>query len=411
MSRHGKPQYEQRGYLLPDTLDPDKYLCVCVPVPSERGHIRAFLGQLDELGHWWNWERDGAHSGTIAAHVWRNIVDFVRDNIDCAEEVKGVSGCCCGEQTNVQQRFNTDTGVLEVSYDGGMTWETAPPEQDPRNAVLVYPDTLPEGTDPVKKCAAANSITKLIMNQYQEQYDELNADAQRADLVAIILGLLMLIGILATGGLLNILGLALAVLVANYDAATFAGFFTETFWHDITCAFYRNVANDGSFSQTSFHQVITDITMDYPINDMPGKWIYNLLQMMGAAGLSNASQLGLDAGLSCDCDNCLFSDWFVSVGTLVSQSDTEIVGDAADGLDGHFYLTFNSPSWSTCCCNIELEHVSGAITTVRGYCPCTLDYSNPANFGYAYTGQAANLMTFRADGAFRLRIYSSGECP
>lgn len=304
MARHKPPEYKQRGYLLPETLEPANYRCVCVPVPADAGHIRAFLGQLDELGHWWNWERDEARGGTVAAHVWRRVVEFVRDNIDCAEEVRGVSGCCCGSQTNVQQRFNPDTGVLEVSYDGGQTWETAPPEQDPRNAIVVFPDTLPDGDDPAKKCAAANSIVKLYQNQEQQEYDELAGDAQRADLVAIILGILMLLGILATGGLLNILSLAIAVLVANYDAATYAAFFTETFWQDLLCACYCHVANDGSFTQEDFHRVVTDMSMKYPINAMPGKWIYNYLQLAGAGGLSNASQLGLDAGLSCDDCNC-----------------------------------------------------------------------------------------------------------
>lgn len=392
MTRRGNTEHERAGYLLPATLEPQNYRCVCVPVPSEPNHIRAFLGQLDMLGYWWTWERDDAHGGTVAARVWRRVVEFVRDNIDCTEEVRGVSGCCCGEQTNVQQRFNPDTGVLEVSYDGGQTWETAPPEQDPRNAILVYPDTLPDGDDPAKKCAAANSIVKLYQNQEQQEYDELAGDAQRADLVAIILGILMVLGILATGGLLNILSLAIAVLVANYDAATYAAFFTETFWQDLLCACYCHVANDGSFTQEDFHRVVTDMSMKYPINAMPGKWIYNYLQMAGAGGLSNASQLGLDAGLSCDdcnCAPCTSSDIdpynAATVNNVITIIDAATVETDAVFADGSYRVYI-------CTSGFTLSH-DGNATNVQHAAQCYISYevtagavtvSNAAHDGQSY---------------------------
>jgi len=59
---------------LPAVPNPPDSICFQVPVPNDPNHIRAFLGALVDLGAWWGWERDDAHTALIAAQRWQKIV-------------------------------------------------------------------------------------------------------------------------------------------------------------------------------------------------------------------------------------------------------------------------------------------------------------------------------------------------
>jgi len=65
---------KQMLHHLPDVPNPSDSICFQVEVPNDPWHIRAFLGQLNDLGAWWTWERDEAHTALIAAQVWQKIV-------------------------------------------------------------------------------------------------------------------------------------------------------------------------------------------------------------------------------------------------------------------------------------------------------------------------------------------------
>lgn len=90
-------ELQKRGYLLPETINPSGRVYVCVPVPDDPNHIRAFLGQLDMLSYWWTWDKDALKQGTLAARVWRDVVAQVRQEIDdgasCAPELPESNGC------------------------------------------------------------------------------------------------------------------------------------------------------------------------------------------------------------------------------------------------------------------------------------------------------------------------------
>ncbi len=77
---------KENGYLLPDVVNPETSISVCIPIPNDRNHRLAFLGQLDELGKWHNWERDDEHTASDVAQVWRAITRQVRAQIDAGED-------------------------------------------------------------------------------------------------------------------------------------------------------------------------------------------------------------------------------------------------------------------------------------------------------------------------------------
>ncbi len=101
---------DKRGYLLPETMDPETSRCVLIEVPDDQLHWAAFWGQMDALTKWHNWERDDAKQGKDAAAIWAAVVDAAR------------ADWMIGECRLQVRQSTTDPCVLERSYDGGDTW-------------------------------------------------------------------------------------------------------------------------------------------------------------------------------------------------------------------------------------------------------------------------------------------------
>ena len=110
-----------RIWTLPEINEP-KLSCITIPIPDDFYHKLAFFGQLDELSKWWNWERDDAHRGIIAANVWANIAIEAR---------AAIIGDCFGSSSGVNvddMQLRQNGCVLEYSLDC-VTWRTL---YDPR---------------------------------------------------------------------------------------------------------------------------------------------------------------------------------------------------------------------------------------------------------------------------------------
>jgi len=99
-------------YLLPEVIDPPR-ISVCVSVPNERNHRLAFIGALDELQYYWNWEKDDTKSkARETAAVWREIIDEVSARLSAGE------GCDMPVITDIQ----VNGCNLEVQYDDSGEW-------------------------------------------------------------------------------------------------------------------------------------------------------------------------------------------------------------------------------------------------------------------------------------------------
>lgn len=76
-------------YALPEVIDPPQ-IEVCVPVPDDVNHKRAFLAQLNELQFYWNWDKDPTERAAAdAAAVWRQIYFTVFDRLMAGEGCGG----------------------------------------------------------------------------------------------------------------------------------------------------------------------------------------------------------------------------------------------------------------------------------------------------------------------------------
>lgn len=328
------------GYKLPEVMEPEN-CCICIPIPNDFNHKMAFLGQLDELGYWWNWERDTGKNGRLAAAVWRDIVQCIREEMDMA-------GCGCGSDkgTPTNQRY-TDDGHLEVSYDGGETWESGD-AIDPRFNSPIFTD-IPGADGDAKRCQAANSAMAVIEQAKSDASALLAAGASVAGLVAGIVGLLASTGIgVVAAVVVGIMG-AILVAVASGGQAVFDGSFTTLVWDELFCSLFCNMEEDGSFTEAGWQAVVADAATgtSYPANE----WLSYIIKTMSPVGLTNAARSGYVG--TRDCDSCGCDDeWCYLFDFSLGDGDWSVVTEGGY-LNGSWP---GAPGW------VATDHVNTAIT-------------------------------------------------
>lgn len=69
------------AYPLPEIAYPDNRLCVQLFIPDEPQHIEAFLGQIEALSKWYNWQRDDEKRGASVAIIWKEIFEETLETI------------------------------------------------------------------------------------------------------------------------------------------------------------------------------------------------------------------------------------------------------------------------------------------------------------------------------------------
>ena len=295
--------WRKTGYLIPDEIDPEENICVCVPVPKDWGHINAFLGQMTELAKWLTWEKDGTDSAVRTARRWMEITECVIEEINCIMSTG--CGCGCDDREPIGQRINED-GFLEVTYDG-ITWE----EQragDTRFSNPILPPTA--GADgAIKRCQAANSVTTGLEQKQAEDHAKLVAGATFADFVAGMVGFLVGVGVI-TGGISAVLAVittAIAALLANVSAAIFDGWFTPATWDELLCIVYCNTLDDGSYTEQNWQDIRAQVASE--IGGDAGNWIAQHILGLGTVGLTNLARQQLPGTRTCDLCECADEAW------------------------------------------------------------------------------------------------------
>lgn len=277
------------GAPLPENVETDERMCVCLCIPNEPEYRRAFIGHLAELGKWWFWEKGGRGDdrATRAAALWRKVI---------AEDLQMP---CGGEPQFIVQDRLTESGDIERSYDGGDTWEILLPGQDPRHA---GPKLAPivGGTEDERRCAGANSIVTVLTAEQQSQYNRKQLGATAAQIVAGFVAFLVGLGIIATGGIAAVLATAIGSIFALLDADTFNDAFTPTVWRNALCSFYRNANPDGSYTVNQWKTVLSELG---EIDGIAGRWLKSTVEAMGVTGLTNAARSLTGGDLTCeDCE-------------------------------------------------------------------------------------------------------------
>ena len=102
-----------KGYIIPPVIEPEDLMCLQVYIPNDPLYLAAFAGFYERLGTWMVWEKDGTNRASQVAQVWKNAIDYTREN--------GWIGACMNDeccQAIIDAIANLELTV-NVSVDGG----------------------------------------------------------------------------------------------------------------------------------------------------------------------------------------------------------------------------------------------------------------------------------------------------
>lgn len=183
-----------KGYVFPDPVDPGDMYCFRVYVPKHQLYLAAFWGAYQFFATWLAWARDPLKRGRLVARVWEASIDkaraeFERTKGECMANITGMRqnplkaceiqvqydggawvtvadmSCCGGGGSGGGDcvpplRLGAD-GAIEVSHDGGATWDNTAPGIDPTSEQNIPPVYT---GDPEGRCKAANGYLGYLKN-------------------------------------------------------------------------------------------------------------------------------------------------------------------------------------------------------------------------------------------------------
>jgi len=187
-------------------------------------------------------------------------------------------------------RYVEEDDVVEMSPDGGATWQPFPEGDPRRNNHTAPPDTA----NP--RCDAAERISVATRETYTYIIDEI-------DLSATVLTLVQGFFRLATPIFTYIPYLSFTYTVMNAILAIGSVALHSAFdafdWDEFTCVLYRRVRSDGRIDSTGFELLLADIAAKY---DGTVEFVlYQLYANIGFGGLNDQAGIRTDTG---DCAAC-----------------------------------------------------------------------------------------------------------
>jgi len=239
--------------------------------------------------------------GLLDRLAWEDAWTGTEEQIEAAiQEVYTLmaafnSGGCGCLPAGTLSRVNGD-GTYQISTDGGTTWTDAP-EIDPRVTSTRFPPIAGADGD-AKRCAAAHNISAYVENWIDQMADVLEAGG------VIVGAVLTAAALLLSGGALLALAAPLGGIMFSAGAPVLRAAYDSGVYEAIRCAAYCNMGDDGEF--TDFGAFMSDI--NDTLSGVAQIVTYNMFQMIGQVGVTNAAHSGVstsdDCG-DCDCDPCV----------------------------------------------------------------------------------------------------------
>lgn len=271
-----RPNFE-----IPDVINPTGRRCIQFMIPDDAQHVAIFAGLTRQLLDWQRWERDELKRGTLVAQVWREVWNSVDWS---GEDCMG----CCPEPTN--RRYN-ENGELEVSYDGGVTWEPSPVDDSRISGAIAPPIAGADGEE--KKCIGAASVAGYVKQAFLE---DLTEGATYADLNAAAVAVIAALGVTGVGIL--IAAAAAAIFILGVSATVSA--FTAEVWEDFQCILYCYIEDDASFTEAGWQGVKAEVLDTF--TGVVSAVLYNWVNSIGSVGLTNSARSGF--ATEGDCSEC-----------------------------------------------------------------------------------------------------------
>lgn len=219
-------------------------------------------------------------------------------------------------------RYDGTTDSVQITPDGGTTWNDAP-ESDPRHSLALR--LPPRGGSDVQCDSAAN-----VVQWIHDFIDALIAAGDTASQILFVVNLLLDFLELLTGFASVIIELITeaAGLIATIGAAALTAAFTSEQYDLLLCIVYCNMDTDGSVSADQLATMEAQTTAR--LNATAAGVVNIILTLQGETCVTNAGRIGSATAdcSGCDCDNCYTWDFH----------DTDGSGDgwgAAAGFSGY----------------------------------------------------------------------------
>lgn len=206
-------------------------------------------------------------------------------------------------------RYDSGCDCVQVTPDGGTTWNDAPGLDPRKQPGFLHP---PLGGDN-RKCDAAANMVQAIRH-FTETMDNGSTVWSLATLAFGLLGAFLPLGIIVDLVLITAEAIIL-VGIALQKAAM-----TDGVYDQLLCIFYENSDADGQLDDAAFAQVYSDI--EAQLESTAAGFTERILDLIGRVGLNNMGAMGTETG---DCDACSawtrcwdvtnFDQWTVNIGT------------------------------------------------------------------------------------------------
>jgi len=319
-------------------------------------------------------------------------------------------GCGCRKPTDTRI---TEAGIIEQSFDNGVTWEQA--TDDNRFNAPVFPPLVGIPLPDVQ-CAGAKSGKEAMRIVIEQFANENSAWETVLGLITLLTGLLAaLIGPLAPA----VVGIIMAFIWVLYTVgkAAFIAIDWEAALDTYLCILYCNIQPDASFSEAGWQQVKQDIVDQF--DGLTESFLWNMVNGLGPVGLTNACRIF--PGLAGDCDSCGCACDDLTLGDVGNnlvprpdlgagwwQVETEDGGNPADEGNGRFYATINVPA---CCCLTAYTYTGGLVNAPPGNRVAFGCDSVTHTGNYGLNAGLVNFILFRAYGVGIIEFKMEEICP
>ena len=292
------------------------------------------------------------------------LLDIFIESLGCDD----MTACC--EDRLRQYRTNPETGEIDVTYDGGETYEPAP---DTIYSNAVTPAPLAGEDGDVKRCEAANNIVENLKDVQAGISSKLELTYTLFDLCVTVL-----VEIIA----IVLVGLATATLIAlviplipkvieivrqltGLSQAAYNSLFSENVWTTVRCIAYCHVQANGKFTPSGWQAVKSDMKAQLGSGSTTaGANLASMVDVWALVGLNHAAAIGSGAEGNCDdcpCESCDLSLWDTyhvggEHGVILLQTEDEFIITASLLPNNVYYAIIVSPDNNICC---ELNGLPG----------------------------------------------------
>jgi hypothetical protein len=383
---------------IPEDIDAETF-CLCLKVPNDPIWKAALAGLLDEMNQWYNWQRDDFQSGKRAAHRWRVLYN----QIDWS-----TMSCCCPQIVNISFDEN---GTMIVTYSDGSTATGSETGDDPRSTSPELPPLPTTGSGFDNRCRSATNAVTGVHDAVELFGGELGTVGSIIALAgAIALAIVGVFAIPPSATVLIPIVIGLAQAIFSIASGTYLALFTDDTYNDLQCIFYCHCETDGSFTQSGYLAILSDISSSGFDSNVDLTFL-SVLRGWSLAGLQAAARGGsLETGDCSDCVGCLecvqkWEVWGGAHGTITEVTDEYVEVEASDGGNGNYYVILRTSDENVCCYVENWEFPIGG-ASLHGWTDCgvTPTVGAPQHTGLGF-GTCINYFQAQDAAPFTIRIF------